>query len=322
MSLTFSFTALIALSPTAFASLEDVSTILARGRGASFEVSTQSNQDPIRVEANGKTRKGQTVNSTAQTTPEDFVSAVRAKVPSRVIRSGENSYLLEWEKISAVGDTGVALYDILGEIKDHQYDPKDFENEKPMGGYYSQTSKILSIVGPLVSVKMGGSDYFPGAAHPNHWDIFRTYDSRKLDKTSLQFDSANLLDVVDEVSFVAALKKDRVLSKLIPARSKRSFQAAKSVKELEEILGFGNLENCYSFPLYEGKVPAFAIYSYDSNSDEVSVRVALSAAAHVCQAEAPLLQLGLKLKPTSEYRKLLQAQVSRRDGLFMSQVSK
>jgi hypothetical protein len=317
----FPFAVLISglLVQPAFANLSDVATILAKGRGASFEATTRSIHEPIVVEASGKTRKGQEVKSTSTSTPEEFGAAVRAKSSSRRVQSGLYTYQLEWEKVTSVGTDGaLALYDIVAEIKENLYDPNDYEQDRPsMDGYYAQETRVLSITGPVVAMKMAGNNYYPGAAHPNYWEIFRTYDVRHFDKAAGRFEEANLLDIVDEAGLVQALKKDTALAKLIPKDSKKKFLASKTMIEMDEAVGM-NLENCYWFPVSEGKMSSFALHSYDVKTNEVSIRVALTASAHVCAAEAPLLQLGLKVKATPEFRKILSAQVQNKDGLFMS----
>jgi hypothetical protein len=306
---------LVLLAPmSVFADLNQVAQMIATNPKAGFEVSTQTSKEPITIEiynADGK------VAATANASPEDFVSAVRTLIPARSLKSSGYNYKIEWNKMSFTAETGEkSLYDILTDIKDHQSEPdsQDFIN-----GYLSEDFKVLSVVGSIVSVRTTGSNYYPGAAHPNYWDSFITFDMKKVNSADGDM-RANLVGLVDEQSLLQALKADKALAKLVSDKTvKKQILAAKTMLQFTEAIGF-NVDNCYSFPGYDGEMSSFAIYDYDAKLNLVWVRVAMGAAAHVCAAEAPTIQLGLKVKPNAEFEKVLRLQAQQRDGLLMKNV--
>lgn len=298
----------------ASADLSQVAQMIATNPKAGFDISTKTSVEPITIDIyNGEGK----VVVTADATPEEFVGAVRALVPARTIKSGGYNYKVEWNKMSAVNaGAEVSLYDILADIKDHQSEPgsQDFIN-----GSLAEDYKVLSVVGPIVSVHTNGSDYYPGAAHPNYWDDFMAVDLRKAGASDGDM-RADLVGLMDEQSLLQALKADKALAKLITDKTvKKQVLAAKTMLQFTEAVGF-NVDNCYSFPGYDGQVYSFAIYDYDAKLNLAWIRVAMGAAAHVCAAEAPTIQLGLKVKPNAQFEKVLRAQVQLHDGLLMKNV--
>lgn len=299
----------------ALADLNQVATLIAKNK-AGFDVSTKSSNEPIAIEiANGDGK----IIASAQATPEEFVSAVRAQVPAQTLKAGGYTYTLNWEKMSvAVNDGSKDLYDILTDIRDHQSDPAD---NVGVGGYLYEDYKLLSAVGPIVSIRTSGNDYYPGAAHPESWDGFMTADGRKARAADGDMRS-DLVTLVNEQSLLQALKADKALAKLISDKQvKKQMLAAKTMKELTDVV-FGNVDNCYSFPGYDGQMQSFAIFDYDAKANLVSVRVSMGAAAHVCAAEAPTIQLGLKVKPNAEFEAMLRSQAQAHDGLLMKNAGK
>lgn len=297
---------------TAMADLNQVAKMIAVNH-AGFDISTKTSNDPITVEVynDGK------VVASVDAKPEDFVSAVRALVPTRTIKSGAYTYNVDWNKMSLITQAGEKpLYDILADITDHQSEP---DSQDAINGDISEDYKVLSVVGPIVTVHSQGDDYYPGAAHPNTWDDFMTLDLRKAGAADGDM-RADLVSLVDEQSLLQALKADKALGKLVSDQQvKKQVLAAKTMAQLTDVI-FGNVDNCYSFPGYEGQMSSFAIYDYDAKLNLVWIRVAMGAAAHVCAAEAPTIQLGLKVKPNAEFEKVLRAQAQQRDGLLMKNI--
>lgn len=300
----------------AFADLNQVATQIASNSKAFPNISTKSSNDPITIEIYDGSGK---VSASATSTPEEFVAAVRAKVPAKTITAGGYRYTINWQQMSvAIGGSNKDLYNILVDIKDHQTDPADNQSGE---GSISESFRPLSIVGPLVSVNNSGDDYYPGAAHPNNWDYFQTVDVRKASAADGDM-SADLVSLVNEQSLLQAIKADKYLAKQITDKdAKKQILASKTMKELTDVM-FGALDNCLSFPGYEGKMQSFAIYDYDAKANLVSVRVPLTAAAHVCQADAAPAQLGLKVKPNAELEAMLRAQAQSKDGLLMKNAPK
>lgn len=307
----------ILLSQAVLADLNQVATLIATNPKAFSDISTRTTNDPINIDIYNEAGK---VVVSASATPEEFVSAVRAKVPVQSITAGGYNYLLNWQKMS-VASNGASqdLYDILVDIKDHQSDPTD---NLTYGGSINVNYKPLSVIGPIVSVRSTGDDYYPGAAHPNNWDTFMTYDVRKTGAVDGDM-RADLVSLVNEQSLLQAIKADKYLAKLITDKnSKKQILAAKTMKALTEAMFGALIDQCLSFPGYDGQMQSFAIYDYDAKANLVSVRVSIGAAARVCQAEAEPAQLGLKVKPNAEFEALLRAQAKNKDGLLMKNTPK
>jgi hypothetical protein len=102
---------------------------------------------------------------------------------------------------------------------------------------------------------------------------------------------------------------------------RRQVRKATTFGQIADAL-FTGLRSCYEFPGYGNNLSAFAIYDYNPKTKLMAVRITLSAAAHVCQAEAPTIQLGLRIKPLFLFQFQLEEQLKSGNGLLMKQVGK
>ncbi len=308
---------LLSVSLSAHAGLDEVVKLIANNPKASFDVSTKTTNEPIEIDVSVD---GKTIAS-ATAIPEEFVNGVRGLVAAKTITSSEYTYVVNWESMSLVqNDTSFSVYDLLADIKDHQQDPVDAAAGGTMGGDLSEDMKPLSVVGPYVSYRTSGDDYYPGAAHPNEWDSISTVDARKIGNVADA--SINLLDLVQESSLVRAIKADTAVNKLVRGRAAKALKSARTIEQVNDAMMEGLQKHCLSFPGFENQLNSFAVYDYDTTKNLVSIRIPLVAAAHVCQAEAKPVQLGLLVNPLVEFELLLREQAKNNDGLLMKNVKK
>lgn len=309
----------IQFQPVHAATLEDLAKALATDPYATFAVETTSVQNPVSltVTSNGKELGPIIVD------PATFVASVRSLTGSKEIKSGSYTYVSTWQRLELKGQPA-PFFDLENDLHDHQYDPRDFEGQNiPFPGSISGGAdfyKVISVVGPYVSYSASGSDFYPGAAHPNDWNKqFTTFDAQSFNAKTGTYNVANLLDLVDETSLVEALKADKFLNmKLFDAKAKKALKSAHTFAQVSDALF--DMKDCYGFPGYENKLDSFAVYDWNQKTKLVSIRISVGARAHVCAIEAPTVQVGVAVKPLADFENLLSKQVRNNDGLFMKQL--
>jgi hypothetical protein len=287
--------------------------MLANNPGATLNANTLSTKDPVTFDvSNGKT------TLSASASPTEFFAVVRMAAPVSTIQSGDITFIHDYGRLS-VAKSDVKVFDLLQDVLGNQENPADVQ-PGDQGGNVGNTYKVLSVLANTVSYSIVGDQYAPGAAHPNYTDTILTADVSTTLKTgdTFAFAQANLSEMVEESSLLAALKADRFLrSKIASAADRKKLAAARNLQELGDISFEALQGSCYSLPLYEGKLTQFAIYDYDAARNLVTVRVPMGASAHVCAGATPTKQLGLILKPRLELELALRAQFKAKDGLLM-----
>jgi len=208
--------------------------------------------------------------------PEEFVSVLHSSL-----------YKVEslWGKILV---NGRVLWDIES---DHREALRERENSQDDWVVdYGISRRVLSLVGRYLSVRAFSDSYGAGAAH----------DSRSTDIVAYNLDlglggRANLIDLVDEDSLVAALKNDSFVKKAAADLGlARELSAARTMSEIDKIMSKG-MACEWSWPA-RGILSQFAILDYDAASAVLSVRIGLG---YGCEAaRGNLTQLGVKVKPT------------------------
>lgn len=289
-----------------YADLQDVSKILSSNPQATFTVHTGAANNPVKIEVKIKDK----VVAWAIASPLEFVNSVRKRIAPRTIKSGDYTYVMNWQSLSYIKkDKSIHVYDLLADIQELQADAKycaEEENrEKCQKGQYpwfiSENYKLLTVVGPYVSYSAIGSNYIFDAPYTTPWNNVSTVDVRKLANDS-KSNRANLLDLVTTPSLLSALKADTALNERIEDNSIAPFKAAKTMQQLEATLN--NFDECLAFPNDGNTIYSFVIYDYDKVKDTVSIRLALVPKAHPCEGTVTP-RLGLQLKPLPEFKKFL-----------------
>lgn len=288
--------------------LEEGARILAADPSASLSADLASTEDPVSFTVTTPQRQ---ITFSAEIA--DVFSLVRGQFAARTIQAGPYTYILNWQILTPQGQP--AIYDLATDIAEARYDKADFPDKSyPPGGYVENTYRPLSIVGPYVSFRLTGGSYWPGAAHPNGYDSFGTADISQ-PRGEYGYESADLLKMVSEDSLVAALKADPYLLKLVKSKNdRRALARARTFTEVYQALEPTMTDNCLYIPGYDNQLDSFALYAYAAATDQLSVRIPITAAAHVCEVN-PTVQLGLIVRPQPWFRDLLKSQT----GLLMSQ---
>jgi hypothetical protein len=259
-------------------------------------------------------------------TPAAMFDAIRARVPSKSYAAQNGySYVAEYGRLTLKGgdNSAPAIYDVKKDVEDFYGDAQD---NTDTASYVNNGYEPRSIVGSIVSYYYTSDSYGAGAAHPNSGDGITAVDTSKLEKNgdSFSFAQANLGDLVDETSLVEAIKADKWINKQVKGNYRRKLQSSRTLQEIGDLLSdaFMDVGNCYSTPIYEGKLSSFAIYDYNAAKNLVAVRVAVGYSAHACAGAAPTVQLGLLVKPRFDLEYALKDQAKSKTGLLMKDVVK
>jgi hypothetical protein len=172
----------------------------------------------------------------------------------------------------------------------------------------SVTFEVLSIVGPLVSLRESGGGDTPGAAHPSGYEVLRTRDALRPDATP------SLLDLYPEKELVAALKADPFVRKF--ASPQKGFARAASLKDLVAALdpewarenSEPSDDDC-GFEVSFGESMVEQFYFHHLEKARVAVRIALAPGNEWCNRVGGRQELGLLLPiPEALRDPLLKAQ--------------
>jgi hypothetical protein len=242
--------------------------------------------------------------------PDEFAKQVRALSDPIRYKAGNYSYIKDWKLLRQ--ENGPVIFDFIADVKENIVDKEEYMSDD--GGDVYSEMKLVSIVGPIVSLRVNFESYSPGAAHPNSDDNIYAYDMRK--QTTDRMPTANLMELVEEASLVNALKQDKYLLSQMGPKNKAKLIAAKTMAAAAEAIDAALEPKCYNFPFYENRIMTFAISGYDVAKNLMGVRVTISAAAHACAGEADTKQLGLLVTPKPDFKQILIQQVRNKDGLF------
>jgi hypothetical protein len=289
---------------------------LAKNPTAVLDAQEKTTKDPVTF---GITVGQETFNTEAD--PAVFFAAARAKMPVTHYTSADgSSYTADYGRLSVKnGNAGSpAIFDLQNDVSQSMSDPGD--DTQGMGSYDDTTYKLVSIVGPIVSYSTVSDSYGAGAAHPNNTNSINSVDISAVlkDGDALSYQQANLSQLVDENSLVAAIKADKFLNAKLSAKYRKLLASAKTIQQVGDISndGLTSGATCYDLGVYDGKISNFAIYDYNAAKDLVSVRITMEASAHVCSGASPTKQLGLLVKPRDGMRFNLQAQAKDHAGLL------
>jgi hypothetical protein len=307
------------LSTSAFADtklpLDQFVDLLAKNPSAALDSQEKTTKDPVTF---GITVGKETFVTEAS--PAAFFAAARAKLPATTYTNSGATFVADYGRLTVKNGNSDApiVYDLESDITQSMSEPGD--DTQDMGSYDDTVYKVVSIVGNIVSYSMVGDTYGAGAAHPNYSDSIISVDVSSVLKEgeTLAYQQANLAQLVDENSLVAAIKADKFLNGKLSPKYRKLLQGARTIQQIGDIAnnGLTSGSTCYDLGVYDGKISNFSIYDYNAAKDLVSVRITMEADSHVCAGAAPTKQLGLLVKPRNDLRFSLQAQAKDHSGLL------
>lgn len=179
--------------------------------------------------------------------------------------------------------------------------------------HFETTYRVLSFVGPYLSVEVG--DFCDcGGAHPTALRHFQAIDLRGTGPEHAK--PLMMTELFPEKAILAALKADRVISatlKRAQASSPQSLSAMVDAVKYESV----QIGEC-GYSLSDNFLNQFALY--DFTADKVAVRISLSHAAEVCRGQ--MTQIGIKLPVPEGLRQALREAKAKLSGFLMSDAPK
>lgn len=158
----------------------------------------------------------------------------------------------------------------------------------------SVTFDVLSIVGPLVSMRESGGGYAPGAARPSGYHVLRVHDVLRRGATP------SLLEYFSEKQLVAALKADPFVRTF--GNPEKGFARAASLEELVAALdpdwARENSDDPGGDCGFEVSFDASMVrqfYFHHVEKNRVAVRIALAPGNEWCNRTGGRIELGLLL---------------------------
>lgn len=246
---------------------------------------------------------------------------------TRILSSGDYKFYKRYFGMYLINDQyrdPAYVYDLRNQIYEFCRGLKDGSNGNGME-YVTSNLKVLSLVGPFVSVQEAASGYSIGAAHPYASILWHSFDARQVRSTEtpsaeqekygmkqkgnkntrIVDNQADLLQMVTESSLLTALKTDPYLQKNI---GKGKLAKANNIQEVVNLMR-DNLDSC------EVNVPQsvaealsqFSVHDYRKEKDRLMIRLGFS---YGCEAaRGNFTELGLIVKPTDMFRGFLMQEL-------------
>lgn len=171
-----------------------------------------------------------------------------------------------------------------------------------------QKAKILSVVGPIVSMERSEYSNCPGAAHPNVTTWYVAVDVAKPDKM------LKLTDFFEEKDILSALLDDAIVKKTLERAN--IFDRPKSLEDLMKHLTASPPDCHYQFS--DDLLTRFAFHHLENSS--VAVRLGLSHGIEACRGE--VTQIGLLLPIPKKWEGFLKQAEERKEGFLMKDQKK
>lgn len=184
-------------------------------------------------------------------------------------------------------------------------------DKAPVPYQFERTDTLLSVVGPLISLRT--SEYCDcGGAHPTMITTFQAIDLQQSANGSVKV--AALSDLFPEADILNALMSDGMVQKALGSQTGR---APPSLAKLLNALADKSVDvrDC-SYAFSKELLSQFAIHHLEAN--QVAIRLALPHSVETCRGK--FIQLGILLPIPASLRQHLRAAQARQQGFLMQDV--
>lgn len=236
-------------------------------------------------------------------------------LPEKEIWSGKSDgFTIHWtpKDIRAIRlyGPGQVVYSLRGETR-RTHESWSREWDEPGACTLSKSAKVLSVVGPYLSMRHDTYSYCKGAAHPALLAEFKAMDLRQPEK------EITLTDIFPDDEVLKALLNDPIVKRTLGEDSTEA--QPKTTAQLLQMLSDKSLEHrkCeYAFD--NGLLKRFAFHHVSGN--RVAVRLSLSHGYEVCRGM--LTELGIYLPVPQALKPHVEAARQRQAGFLMDHLSR